>query len=93
VGERLVLVVESVEACPEGGHALIEVRGVEVAGLESVLVAVDRAFRSGDLLGEQSAFGGGGAVGVIARGGLLDGVTDEPAAAVDAGELCEDRVL
>jgi hypothetical protein len=88
------LVVERVKACFERAQPLVEVRGVEVAGLERVLVAVDRAFGPADLLGERGAlFCEGGAVGVIARGGLLDGVADEPAVAVDAGELCEDRGL
>jgi hypothetical protein len=94
VGECLVLVVENVQACLERGQPLVEVCGVEVAGLEGVLIAVDRAFGAGDLLGERGAlFGERGAVGVIARGRLLDGVTDEPAVSVDAGELREDRGL
>ncbi|HEX4114735.1 MAG TPA: hypothetical protein VHY18_02560 [Solirubrobacteraceae bacterium] len=86
--------MESVQACLERGQPLVEVRGVKVAGLEGVLVAVNRSFGAGDLLGERCAlFGERGAVGVIARGGLLDRVTDEPTVSVDASELGEDRGL
>jgi hypothetical protein len=37
VGEYLVLVMESVQTCLEGGQPLVEVCGVEVAALERVL--------------------------------------------------------
>jgi hypothetical protein len=90
----LVLVVESVQACLERGQALVEVRWVEVARLECVLVAVDRAFGAGCLLCERRAlFDERGAVGVVTRGGLLDGVADKPTVSVDASELGEDRGL
>jgi hypothetical protein len=71
-----------------------EVRRIEVADLERVLVALDCSFGTGDLLSKRGTlFGQRSAVGLLARGGLLDRVTDEAAVAVDPGELGEDRGL
>jgi hypothetical protein len=50
--ECLVLGLEGVQARVEGRDALLEARGVQGAVLEGVLVALDRAFGAGDLLGE-----------------------------------------
>jgi hypothetical protein len=58
------------------------------------LVALDRVFNAGDLFGERRAlFCKRVAVGVVARGGLCDGVADEASVAVEAGELGEDGGL
>jgi hypothetical protein len=93
-GECLVLAAQAVQACVEAGQALGESCGVEIAVLEGVLVAIDRAFRASYLLGKRCAlFGERLAVGLIARGGLRDGVADEAAVSVEAGELVEDRGL
>ncbi|HEX3520395.1 MAG TPA: hypothetical protein VHT29_15300 [Solirubrobacteraceae bacterium] len=93
-GECFVLLLEGFEACVEGGDALLEACGVEVAVLEGVLVALDRAFGAADLLGKRAAlFTDSGAVCVAAGGGLLDSVSDEPAVAVDRRELRKDRGL
>ncbi|HTC60045.1 MAG TPA: hypothetical protein VK691_08000 [Solirubrobacteraceae bacterium] len=70
---------------------MLEACGVEVAVLECVVVALDRALGAGDLLGERGAlFCERRPVGFIAGGGLLDCVADYAAVAVEAGELVED---
>jgi hypothetical protein len=52
VRELLVLVAECVELGLEGVHAALEAFGVEVAVLEGVEVAVDRALGALDLGGD-----------------------------------------
>jgi hypothetical protein len=73
---------------------LLEACGVEVAVLEGVLVALNGALGSGDLLGERGTlFGECRAVCVVARCGFLDRVADEASVSVEPGELVEDRGL
>jgi hypothetical protein len=55
------------------------VRGVEVTGLEDVLVAVDRAFCAVDLFGERRLLVCEcGSVGVVSCRGLLGSVAVNP---------------
>jgi SAM-dependent methyltransferase len=54
-GELGVLLMQGLQARVEGGHALGEALGAEVAGLKRVVVAGERALGLLDLLGERGA--------------------------------------
>ena len=91
---RAFLVAQHVQLPLERVHAPLEALGVEVAVLEGVEVAVDRALRALDLGGDGSAavFECRPLV-ILSSRRLLDRGADEVAVAVDVGELSDDRVL
>lgn len=75
-------------------HAALEALGVEVAVLERVEVAVDRALGALDLGGDgRAAIFECRPLALLALGRLLDRLADEVTVSVDAGELLDDGVL
>lgn len=84
------MVAEGVEACLERGHSAVEAARVEVARFERLVVAVDGALGLADLTDERVApFLDRGAFCILLTRGVLDGLADEGAVAVDVGELAE----
>jgi len=85
---------EVVEAGVQARYALFAALGGEPALLEGLEVALGRAFNAGDLDGDRAAL-------LIERWSLAlrlllggaEGVVDERAVAVDAGELAQDGGL
>jgi hypothetical protein len=90
--QRLSLLAH--QAAVERGHAVGESFGAEAAGLERLLVAVQRALGLLELPGERGApLDQGGPVVVGLGGGMLDRLADEGAVTMEAGDLRKDGGL
>ncbi|HET7572667.1 MAG TPA: hypothetical protein VFJ77_08360 [Gaiellaceae bacterium] len=86
--------MERVELRLEVGEPGLESAGFEVAVLEGLVVAVEGALAAADLLGDGPLlFLDRGPVCGLLAVGPLEGLRDEVAVAVEAGELVEDGVL
>jgi hypothetical protein len=94
VGEVGVLLAEGVEARLERGHARFEAGGVEVAGFEGAVVAVECAFGAVGLVGKGAALFYERRLGLLCfRRGRMQRFADEGAVAVERGELVDNGGL
>jgi hypothetical protein len=90
-GEVGVLLAEGVEARLEGGHALLESCGVEVAVFEGGVVAGECAFGAAGLVGEGAPLFLERRLGLLRlRRCCVECFADDGAVAVKGGELVED---
>ncbi|MGD0712771.1 MAG: hypothetical protein ABSB24_01115 [Gaiellaceae bacterium] len=90
--ERLLLLAQRVELRLEPGETSLELAGFEISCLERLVVAVERTLATANLLNDGAAlFFECGSVGALPGVGAVEGVGDQVAVAIQAGELVEER--